>query len=97
MQEHAINISSTSNSSAVQSIVQILSYNEIPVKWCSILLEVCFSSSNKSFFNQFCSITRDASLLTVVPSKKKAPNTHFIDMTQNMFTLGESHICSSIK
>ena len=54
------------------------------------------SPSNKSSINQFRSISRYASLLTVVPLKKKGPCTRFFDMAQNTFTLGESRTCSSV-
>ena len=39
MHEHAIIISGTSDPFVMQSSVQILSYIEIPVRWCSILLK----------------------------------------------------------
>ena len=39
IQEHAIIISGTSDPFVMQSSVQILSYIEIPVRWCPILLE----------------------------------------------------------
>ena len=58
MQKHAIIISGTSDPSVMQNSVQILFYNENPVRWCSILFNIksARSPSNKSFFIQFCSI-----------------------------------------
>ena len=51
MHEHAIIISATSDPSAMQSSVQILSCNETPVRWCPILLEnkVWFLSVKQKF------------------------------------------------
>ena len=44
------------------------------VPYCWKITYAC-SPSNKSSINQFCSISRYASLLTLVPSKKKGPYT----------------------
>ena len=98
MQEHAIIISGTSDPFVMQSSVQILSYNETPVRWCPILLEnkVCSLSLKQKFHQTILQHSKVRFTVDGCSFKKKDPNTYFFDMAQNTFTLGESRTCSFI-
>ena len=99
MQEHAIIISGMSDPFVMQSSVQILSYIETPVRWYPILLEneVCSLSLKQKFHQPILQHSKVRFTVDHCSFKKERPtHTHFFDMAQNTFTLGESHTCSCI-